>query len=157
MLTALVLAGVFGAASGRVSSAELGAPSTSEQAADSPRRPQSTVPAEPAMTLAGTIISPTVRRALIAHSDSGAVAHVAEGETVAGWQFEKVLSDGVILRHNNQRIELKLRDSLPAQSGAATAMPIAASGPATQEMTGVMEPGEAESAYLAVHGIKSSR
>lgn len=123
-----------------------------------PRRAPSATPDAPLFTLAGTIVSPTVRRALIARGASGDLERVAEGEKIEGWEFEKIRADGVVLRHNTERVELKLRESLPVQAAAASPAPAAAAAaPTPPEMTRVLEPAEAEALFFAAHGIKDEQ
>jgi hypothetical protein len=155
----LILAGIVGVASGPLFSAELGTPAPSDQGAAMPRRAQSATPDAPLFTLAGTIVSPTVRRALIARGASGDLERVAEGEKIEGWEFEKILADGVVLRRNTERVELKLRESLLAQAGATppVAAAAAAAAPTPPEMTRVLEPAEAEALFFAAHGIKEDQ
>ena len=158
LLPALVLPGTIAAGNGPASAAELAAPPLSEPSTVVPPRAPTTMPAAPGFTLAGTIVSPTVRRALIARGDSGTLEHVVEGEKIEGWEFEKILADGVILRHNTERVELKLRESLPGQADAASPAPAAATAvPATPAMTHVLEPAEAEALFFAAHGIKDQQ
>jgi hypothetical protein len=55
-------------------------------------------------------------------------------------------------------VELKLRESLPAQADAASPVPAAAAAaPATPEMTQVLDRAEAEALFFAAHGIKDDQ
>jgi hypothetical protein len=66
-----------------------------------------------ALVLAGVIISPTSREALIIHGKPPATVHVAEGQAVDGWVVTSILSDRIVLRGRSSEHELKLLEKAP--------------------------------------------
>jgi general secretion pathway protein N len=66
------------------------------------------------MVLAGIIISPASREALILHGKPPTVVHVQEGQDVDGWLVTSILPDRVVLRGGTTEHELKLLDKIDA-------------------------------------------
>ena len=62
--------------------------------------------------LAGIIISPVSREALILHGKPPIVVHVQEGQDVDGWLVTSILPDRVVLRGGTTEHELKLTDKV---------------------------------------------
>ena len=62
--------------------------------------------------LAGIIISPVSREALILHGKPPIVVHVQEGQDVDGWLVTSILPDRVVLRGGTTEHELKLLDKV---------------------------------------------
>jgi hypothetical protein len=60
--------------------------------------------------LAGIIISPTSREALILHGKPPTIVHVQEGQDIDGWLITSILPDRVVLRGGTTEHELKLID-----------------------------------------------
>jgi len=60
------------------------------------------------LVLAGIIISPTSREALILHGKPQIAAHIAEGQDVEGWVVTSILADRVVIRNGSSEHELKL-------------------------------------------------
>ena len=71
------------------------------------------------LVLAGIIISPTSREALILHGKPQTVVHVEEGQNVDGWLITSILPDRVVLRGGGTEHELTLLDK--AEPAAPTA------------------------------------
>jgi hypothetical protein len=60
------------------------------------------------LTLAGIVIAPGSREALIRHGTPATVVHLREGQTVDGWTLRSILSDRVVLSNGAERHELRL-------------------------------------------------
>ncbi len=60
--------------------------------------------------LAGIIISPASREALILHGKPPTVVHVEEGQDIDGWLVTSILADRVVLRGDGVEHELTLLD-----------------------------------------------
>lgn len=108
-------------------------------------------PYELPFTLAGTIISPAVRRALLARVKSERLEPAAEGEEIEGWTLEKILADRVILHRNTVRVELELRAHVPAE--LSPTVPTAVTNAAASPPPAAEEPVTGVAAYFAAHGI----
>ena len=68
--------------------------------------------------LAGIIITPQSREALVSHGKPPAIAHLAEGQTIDGWTVSAIYPDHVVFRDRLTEHELRLIDKtapLPAQ------------------------------------------
>ena len=79
------------------------------------------------LTLAGVIVTPDTRQALIAHGDPGEVVYRREGQSIGGWVVTSIKSDKVVVRNGPEVHELRLiqpsdekpetdDDSLPERS-----------------------------------------
>jgi hypothetical protein len=66
--------------------------------------------------LAGIIISPDSREALILHGKPQAMVHVQEGQDVDGWLVTSILPDRVVFRGGSTEHELRLTDKSDAGS-----------------------------------------
>lgn len=66
-------------------------------------------------TLVGVVISPRGSRALIEHGQPPHLDHAREQQEIDGWTVEKILGDRVVLRHAEDRVELKVKDAPPPQ------------------------------------------
>jgi general secretion pathway protein N len=60
------------------------------------------------LTLAGIVIAPGSREALIRHGTPPVVVHLREGQTVDGWTLRSILNDRVVLGNGAERHELRL-------------------------------------------------
>lgn len=60
--------------------------------------------------LAGIIITPQSREALVVHGKPPAVAHLAEGQAVEGWTLKRIYPDHVVFSDQSNEHELKLID-----------------------------------------------
>lgn len=58
--------------------------------------------------LAGIIITPRSREALVAHGKPAAIAHVQEGQALEGWTITSIYSDRVVFRDGINEHELRL-------------------------------------------------
>lgn len=84
--------------------------------------------------LVGVVISPRGSRALIEHGQPPHLDHAREQQEIDGWTVEKILSDRVVLRHADDRVELKVKDApAPQQPGAPV--------PAAAQAVAPMPPG----------------
>ena len=72
-------------------------------------------------TLAGIIISPTAREALILHGQPPTVVHLQEGQDVEGWTVTSILPDRIVLRGGDAEHELKLLDKQGPSASPVTA------------------------------------
>jgi hypothetical protein len=61
-------------------------------------------------TLVGIVLSPRGNRALVEHGQPSHLDHAREGQELDGWTVEKILRDRVVLRHADERVEVKLKD-----------------------------------------------
>lgn len=68
--------------------------------------------------LAGIIISPDSREALILHGKPPTVAHVQEGQDVEGWLITSILPDRVVFRAGTTEHELRLLDAVKPDPNA---------------------------------------
>jgi hypothetical protein len=60
------------------------------------------------LVLAGVIISPTGRQALILHGKPQVAVHIAEGQDVDGWVVTSILPDRIVIRGGTSEHELRL-------------------------------------------------
>lgn len=60
--------------------------------------------------LAGIIITPQAREALIVHGKPPAIVHIAEGQAVEGWTLKAIYRDHVVFSDHSDEHELKLID-----------------------------------------------
>lgn len=60
--------------------------------------------------LAGIIITPQSREALVVHGKPPAIAHLAEGQTIEGWTLRAIYPDHVVFSDQLREHELKLID-----------------------------------------------
>jgi general secretion pathway protein N len=63
--------------------------------------------------LAGIIITPQSREALVSHGKPPTVAHLAEGQTIEGWTVTAIYPDHVVFRDRLTEHELRLIDKSP--------------------------------------------
>ena len=68
--------------------------------------------------LAGVIITPQSREALILHGNPPVAAHIALDQRIDGWTVTSILPDRVVLKHNGEAHEIRL-----PQNAAAAAAP----------------------------------
>ncbi len=68
------------------------------------------------LVLAGIIITPDAREALIRHGNPNVTSHVKIGQQVQGWTVVAILPDGVVLRSGATEHKLKLPQK--AEGGA---------------------------------------
>src|SRR5215469_2256574 len=61
-------------------------------------------------TLAGIIITPQSREALVLHGKPPIIAHVAEGQTIEGWTVSAIYPDHVVFSDRLTEHELRLID-----------------------------------------------
>jgi type II secretory pathway component PulC len=66
--------------------------------------------------LAGIIISPASREALVLHGKPQTMVHVQEGQDIDGWLVTSILPDRVVFRGGSTEHELKLIDKVDAGS-----------------------------------------
>lgn len=74
--------------------------------------------------LAGIIITPQSREALVSHGKPPAIAHLAEGQTIEGWTVNAIYPDHVVFSDRFTEHELRLIDKtapVPPQPGAPQA------------------------------------
>ena len=60
--------------------------------------------------LAGIIITPQSREALVSHGKPPTIAHLAEGQTIEGWTVSAIYPDHVVFRDRLTEHELRLID-----------------------------------------------
>jgi general secretion pathway protein N len=60
------------------------------------------------LTLAGIVIAPGSREALIRHGTPAVVVHLREGQSVDGWTVRSILSDRVVLTNGSEQHDLRL-------------------------------------------------
>ena len=70
------------------------------------------------LTLAGVIVTPDTRQALIAHGDPAEVVYRREGQSIGGWMLTSIQSDRVVVRNGPEMHELRLIQ--PATTTAET-------------------------------------
>ena len=70
------------------------------------------------LVLAGIIISPESREALILHGKPPTVVHVQEGQDIDGWLVTSILPDRVVFRGGTTEHELKLIDAVKPDPNA---------------------------------------
>lgn len=70
------------------------------------------------LTLAGIVIAPGSREALIRHGRPAVVVHLREGQSVDGWTVRSILSDRVVLTNGSEQHDLRLfaKSAPPARS-----------------------------------------
>jgi hypothetical protein len=76
--------------------------------------------------LAGIIVTPQSRQALVSHGKPPTIAHLAEGQTVEGWTVSAIYPDHVVFSDQRTEHELRLIDkgaSPPPQSAAQPRRP----------------------------------
>jgi hypothetical protein len=97
------------------------------------RRPPAPEAAAPGATapfaLAGVVLSPKERHALLEHGQPPHIDRVAEGQQVDGWTLEAVQLDRVVLRRGDNRVEVKAKDraaapTLPSRRTATATPPV---------------------------------
>ncbi len=92
-----------------------------------PPPPQETVEAEvkpppvPQVALAGTLVSPDGRLALLKMLERQAMVRLREGQDIGGWTVHQVLADRVVLRLDDRRHEVRLKDGVDGASRSQTA------------------------------------
>ena len=65
--------------------------------------------------LAGIIITPQSREALVSHGKPPTIAHLAEGQTIDGWTVSAIYPDHVVFRDRLTEHELRLIDKTAPQ------------------------------------------
>jgi hypothetical protein len=60
------------------------------------------------LSLAGVIVTPDARQALIAHGQPPAIAHLQEGQSVDGWTLRSIAVDRVVVANGHEQHELRL-------------------------------------------------
>ncbi|NIQ28780.1 MAG: hypothetical protein GTN88_20750, partial [Gammaproteobacteria bacterium] len=60
-------------------------------------------------SISAIVITEKERAVLLTHPQSGEVARVAEGETIAGWRLERVESDRAVFSKDGDSKEIALR------------------------------------------------
>jgi hypothetical protein len=75
------------------------------------------------LVLAGVVISPTGRQALILHGKPQTTAHVAEGQNVDGWVVTSILPDRIVIRGGTSEHELRLLEKAPATPTSPPGIP----------------------------------
>jgi general secretion pathway protein N len=81
------------------------------------RKPQQhadTAGAWSSFVLAGIIITPQSREALVLHGKPQTVAHIQEGQALEGWTITSIYPDHVVFRDGINEHELKLTPKAPA-------------------------------------------
>ena len=81
------------------------------------------LPASSSFTLVAIVISGDDRHALLASGQPAKTVRVTAGEDVGGWTVESILADRVIVRHGDQREEVKAREPKKTVAGAAVPSP----------------------------------
>ena len=71
--------------------------------------------------LAGIIITPELREAMVLHSQPPMLIHIHEGEAMDGWTLESLSSDHAVFRNNSEEHELKLNAIASGKPSAAPA------------------------------------
>ncbi len=69
------------------------------------------------LVLAGIIIAPQSREALIVHGKPQVMAHVQEGQTIEGWVVTSILPDHIVLSGGGSDHELRLLDKPKPAAG----------------------------------------
>jgi general secretion pathway protein N len=74
------------------------------------------------LTLAGIVIAPGSREALIRHGTPAVVVHLREGQSVDGWTVRSILSDRVVLTNGSEQHDLRLfvKSTPPAHGSPRT-------------------------------------
>lgn len=72
--------------------------------------------------LAGIIISPDLREAMVLHNQPPTLVHLQEGEAIDGWTLESVFPDHAVFRNDTAEHELKL-NVIADRKNAATPEP----------------------------------
>ena len=72
-------------------------------------------------TLAGIIITPQSREALVSHGKPPTIAHVVEGQTIEGWTVSAIYPDHVVFSDPLTEHELRLIDKTVAPPPASPA------------------------------------
>ncbi|HKT20343.1 MAG TPA: hypothetical protein VJR47_19975 [Stellaceae bacterium] len=70
-------------------------------------------------TLAGIIITPDSREALIRHGSPPTIAHLHEGQDLEGWVVRSILPDRVVFAGGDTQHELRLMSKPPASTPAS--------------------------------------
>lgn len=63
-----------------------------------------------ALVLAGIVITPSSRQALIAHGNPPSIVHLEEGQTVDGWTVQSIAADRIVVANGGEKHELRLID-----------------------------------------------
>lgn len=92
-------------------------------------------PASANFTLVGIIISGSDRHALMAHGQPPRTERIVEGQSVDGWTVESILSDRIVLRRVDTRIEVKAKNTSGA-SGSSQRPPASLLGALPQNAPG---------------------
>lgn len=79
--------------------------------------------------LAGIIITPEVREAMVSHNQSPKLVHIHEGEAMDGWTLESIFSDHAVFRHDAEEHELKLNAITNAKPSTAPEPGLAPANP----------------------------
>jgi len=66
-------------------------------------------------SLAGIIVTPQSREALVSHGKPPTIAHLAEGQTIEGWTVSAIYPDHVVFTDAINQHELRLVDKTPPQ------------------------------------------
>jgi hypothetical protein len=77
------------------------------------------------LVLAGIVIAPGSREALIAHGNPPAIVHLQEGQAVDGWVVHSILADRIVLANGGEEHELRLIDRYRHDPAAAHPAPSA--------------------------------
>jgi general secretion pathway protein N len=70
------------------------------------------------LILAGIIIAPDSRQALIVHGSPPTIVHLQEGQAVEGWTVHAILADRIVLVNGDDEHELRLLDRYQHDQGA---------------------------------------
>lgn len=73
--------------------------------------------------LAGIVITPQSRQALVSHGKPPTIAHLAEGQTIEGWTVSAIYPDYVVFSDQLTEHELRLIDKGAAPPPKSTAPP----------------------------------
>ncbi len=73
-----------------------------------PQHSDDTTGAWSSFVLAGIIITPQSREALVLHGKPQTVAHIREGQALDGWTFTSIYPDRVVFRNGPNEHELRL-------------------------------------------------
>ncbi len=82
-------------------------------------RPADSAGAWSSFALAGIIITPQSREALVSHGKPPTISHVAEGQTVEGWTVTAIYPDHVVFSDQTDEHELKFIDKGAPQRPSA--------------------------------------
>lgn len=84
--------------------------------------------------LAGIIITPELREAMVLHSQPPTPIHIHEGEAMDGWTLESLSADHAVFRHDVEEHELKLNVITNAKPSAAPEPRLAPANPGRNQL-----------------------